>query len=188
MNTFRSRSYRHGNLPNALRAMARAILDEPGLEAVGLREAARRVGVSATAVYRHFSSKDDLLASVAAEGFQELSAHMEAAAANGPDPLIGLGLAYIEFALQKRGLFGLMFGPILKERAKHPVLNEAVAAALEVVERIAGRSVERPDASKVATMAALGLVHGLSSLFVNNLFPESLGKDWAQRILLSTGP
>ena len=112
----------------------------------------------------------------------------EAAAANGPDPLIGLGLAYIEFALQKRGLFGLMFGPILKERAKHPVLNEAVAAALEVVERIAGRSVERPDASKVATMAALGLVHGLSSLFVNNLFPESLGKDWAQRILLSTGP
>ena len=28
------------------------------------------------AVYRHFSSKDDLLASVAAEGFQELSADM----------------------------------------------------------------------------------------------------------------
>lgn len=114
-----SRPYRHGNLPNALRAAARAILDELGPEIVGLRETARRVGVSATAAYRHFSSKEDLLASVAAEGFRELTAEMEAAA-EGPDPLIGLGLAYVEFALQKRGLFRLMFGPILGRAGEIP--------------------------------------------------------------------
>jgi AcrR family transcriptional regulator len=170
-----------------LRATARAILDEPGLEAVGLREAARRVGVSATAAYRHFSSKEDLLASVAAEGFQELSAHMEAGA-SGPDPLAGLGLAYVEFALRKRGLFRLMFGPILKERTRHPALNEAAAAAFEVVERVAGSAAERPDEAEATTVAALGLVHGLSSLLVNDIFPESLAKEWTQRILLSTGP
>ena len=72
-----TRPYRHGNLPVALVAAARQILDENGFEAVGLRETARRVGVSATAAYRHFTSKEDLLASVAAEGFRELGAAME---------------------------------------------------------------------------------------------------------------
>ena len=90
--------YRHGNVPNAMRAAARAILDgEDGASAVGLREAARRVGVSPTAAYRHFASKEDLLASVAAEEFRELSAALEMAM-KGPDRMLGVGLAYVEFA------------------------------------------------------------------------------------------
>src|SRR5580658_4251245 len=92
------RPYRHGNLPAALLAAARQILDENGLQAVGLRETARRVGVSATAAYRHFTNKEDLLASVAAEGFRELAAAMETGAAES-DPLRAVGLAYVEFAL-----------------------------------------------------------------------------------------
>ena len=176
-----SRPYRHGNLPNALRAAARAILDESGPEIVGLRETARRVGVSATAAYRHFSSKEDLLASVAAEGFRELTAEMEAAA-EGPDPLIGLGLAYVEFALQKRGLFRLMFGPILVERAKYPGLNEAANAAFGCVQRVAsGVDNGREDAA--ASMAAWGLVHGLSALFIDDLVPAGRARVLAEEIL-----
>jgi AcrR family transcriptional regulator len=180
------RPYRHGNLPNALRAAARAILDEAGPEAVGLRETARRVGVSATAAYRHFSSKEDLLASVAAEGFRELTAAMEAAA-NGPDPLIGLGLAYVEFALQKRGLFRLMFGPVLVERAKYPSLNEAANAAFDCVQRIASGAAGGRQEDNASSMAAWGLVHGLSALFIDDLVPASRARDLAEEILLA-GP
>src|SRR5271154_5992639 len=118
------RPYRHGNLPAALVAAARQILDESGMQAVGLRETARRVGVSATAAYRHFISKEDLLASVAAEGFRELGAAMEGAT-RGPNLLSRGGLAYVEFAQQNRGLFRLMFGPVLAERAKYPELQAA---------------------------------------------------------------
>src|ERR1700732_4038088 len=81
------RSYRHGNLPVALLAAAREILDENGLQAGGLRETARRVGVSATAAYRHFTNKEDLLASVAAQGFHELAAAMEGGT-RGANPLV----------------------------------------------------------------------------------------------------
>src|SRR5277367_5189498 len=95
-----TRPYRHGNLPVALQAAARQILDESGMHAVGLRETARRVGVSATAAYRHFASKEDLLASVAAEGFRELGAAMEGAT-RGANPLSRAGLAYVEFAQHK---------------------------------------------------------------------------------------
>jgi hypothetical protein len=104
------RSYHRGNLPTALRAAARAILDEAGPDDIGLREVARRVGLSATAVHRHFTSKEDLLASVAADGFRELAAAIETGT-TGSYPLGGVGLAYFNFALRKPGLFRLMFGP-----------------------------------------------------------------------------
>jgi AcrR family transcriptional regulator len=143
--------------PNALRAAARAILDEAGPEGVGLRETARRVGVSRTAVYRHFANKEELLASVAAEGFRELAAAVERGA-TGSDPLGGVGLAYLDFASQKRGLFCLMFGPILVERAKYPELNEAAGAVFGLLQRIRVRADEWPREDEVAGVAAWGLV------------------------------
>ena len=156
------RSYRHGNLPNALRAAARAILDEAGPDGVGLRETAHRVGVSATAAYRHFANKEDLLASVAAKGFRELAAAMERAA-TGSDPLGRVGLAYFDFALQKPRLFRLMFGPILVERAKYPELNEAASAVFGLLQRVAVSDDEWPHEDDVAGMAAWGLVMACST-------------------------
>ena len=152
-----SRSYRHSNLPNALSAAARVMLDEAGPDVVGLRETARRVGVSATAAYRHFASKEDLLASVAADGFRELAAAMETGATES-DRLGGVGLAYFDFALQKRGLFRLMFGPILVERAKYPELNEAASAVFGLLQRITVSAHEWPHEGNVSGMAAWGLV------------------------------
>ena len=153
---------RRSNLPNALRAAARAILDEAGPDGVGLRETARCVGVSATAVYRHFTNKQHLLSSVAAEGFRELAAAMESDA-TGSDPLGGVGLAYFDFALQKRDLFRLMFGPILAERAKYPELNEAASAVFSLLRRVAVSDDEWPCEDDVAGTAAWGLVMACST-------------------------
>ncbi|HME84921.1 MAG TPA: TetR/AcrR family transcriptional regulator [Roseiarcus sp.] len=177
------RPHHHGNLPNALHAAARAILDEAAPDVVGLREVARRVGVSATAAYRHFASKEALLASVAAEGFRELAAAMETGATES-DPLHGVGLAYVDFALQNRGLFRLMFGTILVERAKYPELNEAEGAVFGLLQRIAVSADEQPREGNSAGMAAWGLVHGLSSLFIDGLFPETYARGMANEILV----
>ena len=180
------RRYRHGNLPNALRAAARAILDEAGADAVGLRETSRRVGVSATAAYRHFNNKEDLLASVAAEGFRELAAAIETGATDS-DPLPAVGLAYVDFALQKRGLFRLMFGPILVERAKYPELNEAANAVFNLLRRVEVGADEGLE-DHPAGMAAWGLVHGLSSLFIDGLVPEANARGLANGILVQSLP
>jgi len=182
MNLHRRRS-RHSNLPNTLRAAARAILDEAGQDAIGLREASRRVGVSATAAYRHFTNKEDLLASVAAEGFRELAAAMETSA-TGSDPLGGVSLAYVEFALQKRGLFRLMFGPVLVARAKYPELYEAAGAVFDLLQRIAVGADDGQHQDNAAGMAAWGLVHGLSSLFIDGLVPETYARGMANEIFV----
>jgi AcrR family transcriptional regulator len=177
-----TRPYRHGNLPAALLAAAREILDENGLHAVGLRETARRVGVSATAAYRHFTSKEDLLASLAAAGFHDLAAAMQNGA-DGATPLTRAGLAYIEFAHQNRGLFRLMFGPVLAERAKYPTLQAAtVEVETMLLEGVADVD-RRPLDDNHAAMAAWGLVHGLAHLIVDGFFPVARATHQAEEIL-----
>jgi len=180
-----TRPYRHGNLPVALVAAARQILDENGFEAIGLRETARRVGVSATAAYRHFTSKEDLLASVAAEGFRELGAAMERET-RGPNPLSRAGQAYIEFAQQNRGLFRLMFGPVLAERAKYQGLKAATDAVADVLLRNVADLDQRPLDRNTAAIAAWGLVHGLSHLFVDGFVPAARASVLAEEILVKT--
>lgn len=73
-------AYHHGDLRAALIASARALVTAGGTESFSLREAARAVGVSANAAYRHFDDKAALLAAVAADGFARLAAEMEATA------------------------------------------------------------------------------------------------------------
>ena len=61
-------TYHHGDLRAALLQAAGEILEKEGLEALSLREAARRAGVSHNAPYRHFPDRDSLLAALVAQG------------------------------------------------------------------------------------------------------------------------
>ena len=106
------------------------------------------------------------------------------AAATGPDLLNAIGLAYVEFALQKRGLFRLMFGPILVERAKHPGLDEAARAVFDLLRRVVVGAEGLPRQDNSEAMAAWGLVHGLSSLFIDGLVPEARARGLAEEILV----
>src|SRR5580692_8937647 len=72
----KQKSYHHGNLRESLLRAAISLIAEVGPTAFTLREVARRAGVSHNAPYRHFPSKDDLMAAVAAEGFRELTQAM----------------------------------------------------------------------------------------------------------------
>ena len=72
-----------------------------------------------------------------------------------PIPLIAVGLAYVEFALQKRGLFRLMFGPLLAERAKYPTLNQSVDEVFRFLQQVVTGE-DRPHEDDVTTLAAWG--------------------------------
>jgi hypothetical protein len=103
---------------------------------------------------------------------------LEGAAADR-DPLVRTGLAYVEFALQKRGLFRLMFGPILAARAKYPEL----AAGFDLIKRIVARAAAGPSEENAAALAAWGLIHGLSALFIDGL-PEPHARSLAEEIFV----
>jgi AcrR family transcriptional regulator len=109
------RGYHHGDLARALLDEAGRALREGGPDALSLRALARALGVDAAAPYRHYASKEVLLAALAQEGFAALARAMEEAWARGGEPLQRfrrLGEAYVLFALEDGARFRLMFGPL----------------------------------------------------------------------------
>src|SRR4030081_3822734 len=111
--------YHHGDLAHALTRQAVVLAREGGPEAVVLREAARRVGVSPTAAYRHFAAHEDLLHAVKLQAQQALAAAMQSAveavppsaapAQNAVNHVRAIGVSYVGFALAEPGLFRTAF-------------------------------------------------------------------------------
>jgi AcrR family transcriptional regulator len=111
--------YHHGNLRAALVQAGIELAREGGPSAIVLREAARRVGVSANAAYRHFSALPDLVEAVAFEALSALARSMEAelakcqpsddAGRDAIDRLSATGRGYVHFALNEPGLFATAF-------------------------------------------------------------------------------
>lgn len=172
MSTFKERgTYHHGDLRAALLTAARALLDEGGVAAVSLREAARRAGVTPAACYRHFADKDALLTALAVQGFGEFAEALGQAFRGGQRTLAEMGVAYVAFAVQRPGLFRLMFGPAVADRSRSPELLQAIGAATQLFEGgLKSHAATGPD-DRVAALRAWATVHGLATLAIDGMLP-----------------
>ena len=110
--------YHHGALREALLERAAEVIDRQGVEALTLRGLARDLGVSHAAPNRHFRNKEELLATLAASAYEQMSqATLEAAEAVGDDPWVRLnamGRGYLKWALQHPALFMTVVHPDLR--------------------------------------------------------------------------
>ena len=110
----KGRGYHHGRLRQALLAAARALMSERGAAGFTLAEAAKRVGVTGAAPYRHFADRNALVAALAQQGFEHFNEQLGRAWDGGrPDPVAALrrrGAAYLAFAKEEPGLYKAMFG------------------------------------------------------------------------------
>jgi len=99
-------------LKDACIEAAQAVIAEHGIEKLSLRDVARRLNVSHQAPYKHYPSRDHLLAEVIRRCFRRFTV-----ALNGrnrsDDPIEdmrALGTRYLSFALQNPLEYRLMFG------------------------------------------------------------------------------
>src|SRR6516164_4893032 len=100
--------YHHGDLRAALIETAIELIGERGLRDFSLAEASRRLGVAVSAPYAHFSGRDELLAAVAARGYELFAADLAACDEPGSPPALRLAAivrAYVRFAAAQRPLF-----------------------------------------------------------------------------------
>ena len=158
------RPYHHGQLGPALRKSARAILEEQGLDALSLRSVARRAGVSHAAPYRHYASREALLADVACEGIANLRAELAQAAmarADKSEQIVRIATVYLRFATKHPGLIRLIFGPEFRNRTSFPALSEATTSLTDDI----GRALSDPAAG----LAAFAAMHGLAMLILENV-------------------
>jgi AcrR family transcriptional regulator len=182
-------NYHHGDLANALTTAATDLAREGGPEAVVLREAARQVGVSATAAYRHFAGQGELLHGVKLQAMDLLveRLHQELARTPAlPDPaaeaarrLRALGYGYLSFALAEPGLFRTAFCPPVRGEPTDqsgtpsdwpvPDLNEVTPYAMlvEALDAFVQAGILRPQSRPWAEVFAWSAVHGLATLMLD---------------------
>ncbi|HJQ44139.1 MAG TPA: TetR/AcrR family transcriptional regulator, partial [Jatrophihabitantaceae bacterium] len=193
--------YHHGDLRRALVQAGTELAREGGPSAIVLREAARRVGVSPNAAYRHFDALPELVEAVAFEGLAGLARSMEAelakcqptgdAGVDAVERLRAVGRGYVQFAINEPGLFGTAFSAHHTTADSEEALRHA-AGRLEDDPRGVGDSGLGPgelleqaldgmlaagvlDAEDRETAAfnAWSVVHGLSGLLLGPLAEEA---------------
>ena len=121
--------YHHGNLKENLIQQAVLACEESGWENISLRNLAKQLNVSQTAPYRHFETKEDLLAEVAAKGFEKMNADM-----NKTSNFLASGLAYCDFALKYQNTYDLMTGNSLGSFTQYPALLDQAQSAFVTLE------------------------------------------------------
>ena len=177
-----ARPYHHGNLAPALIEAALALLDETQDWAFSLREVARRAGVSHNAPYKHFPEKRDLLAAVAARGFDALAERTLAALVDVEGArarIIACGRAFAAHGIANPALYRLMFGAALTSpESGRPAIEKAAAAkARAILEEILGdgvrtgvfpSSLAKPREHAAATLAIWSALHGLTMLAIDD--------------------
>ncbi|KAB0267514.1 TetR/AcrR family transcriptional regulator [Microvirga brassicacearum] len=117
---FDRQGYHHGNLKEALIEAAQRFIAERGLGGFTLADAAKLVGVTPAALYRHFRGREALVAEVAFRGFTQLAERLGRALQSEGTPLerfTRMGEVYLAFAEQEPGFYGAMFAPQNNEPA-----------------------------------------------------------------------
>ncbi len=180
------RAYHHGDLREALVDAAFGLIEESGVHAFSVAEAARRTGVSAAAPYRHFADRDELLAEAATRAAEELRSRFGAALAGGGTPadrIAAAAGAYVRFAAERRAMFEVLFGAGLEkarfprlEAATHGVLDDLVEAMLPLV------PARDPDAAASLVLAMGGLAQGHATLLLDHAF--GAGDDVVEQAIL----
>lgn len=179
-----TRPYHHGDLRNALVDAAATLAEQGGPDAVTIRAAARAVGVTPTATYRHFANQADLLVAAKHEAMDRLAATiLDLLAAEKPAPhpaeaavqrLAAAGRGYVQFALAQPGLFRTAFlrphngeehppeeiSALLADAPPYAFLTTALDDLVE-----AGWLA--PELRPNAETAAWATVHGLAVLFID---------------------
>jgi AcrR family transcriptional regulator len=175
----RKRSYHHGDLRNALISAAATLAAEGGPDSVSIRAAARMVGVTPTAAYRHFAGQDELLGAAKDRALAELTDSMTkelAARPKSSDPiryalgsLAALGRGYLSFARAQPGLFRTVFfwegapGEFLDEEDRPP--NNPFQLLLSSLDELVAVGYLSQERRRMSEYTAWAMVHGLAVLF-----------------------
>jgi len=168
-----SRERRHDRTRAAILDEALAVTHEGGAERIGIRELARRLDYSPSALYRYFASREDIIVALAEETVEMLAASLtDAARQADADPLVAVGEAYFSFAASQPERFRLLFAHLPSGRlsidagapGRSPYL---IMLGVIAAERDAGRVRPELDVEDLA-YALWAMVHGMAVLESTN--------------------
>lgn len=167
---------RADDLRGRLLDAAEAILSETGREdAISMRVVAERVGCTATAIYRHFDDRAELVFEVCRRNFAALEAVVEAAAEGIDDPLTDLrarGRAYVRFGLEHPEAYRILFMGHASFVPAGFDVDELLAVGgfdgvVDAVRRCMDAGALREDDPFEVALVLWAGVHGITSLLIS---------------------
>ena len=172
--------YHHGDLRRALLDEALRTIQAHGANHLTLRAVGERLGVSRSALYRHFADKQALLAAAACEGFRMLRQAVADAwehNGRGRTGFEAMAKAYVQFAVAHPSHYRVMFGGFIESATKdEDFMGEARAAFQVLVDAIVDQQntglIRRDDPVLVARFT-WALVHGISMLVIDGQLQET---------------
>ena len=175
-----SKSYHHGNLKQELINCACRLCEENGYETLSMRSIAKESGVSQTAPYRHFDTKESLYAYVAMEGFKKLSAatNIDISKKVTKDNMVKTGINYINFGLGNANTYDLMFGTAVGDFSNYPDLLDCANGTYENMKLSFSKLAQDPeDVIAYKCITLWSMLHGLVGILrkvavVDNMDPE----------------
>jgi AcrR family transcriptional regulator len=173
-----ARPYHHGDLRRALVDEALRTIQTDGVEHLTLRTVGERLGVSRSALYRHFADKQSLLATVGKEGFRKLrQAIADAWERNGRGRLgfEAMGRAYVQFAVAHPSHYRVMFGGFIESSEKDDEFVGEANAAFQVlvdalIEQQNAGDIRKDDPVQMARFV-WAVVHGAAMLIIDGQAP-----------------
>jgi AcrR family transcriptional regulator len=173
--------YHHGDLRRGLIDAALALVEEGGAEALSVREAARRAGVSPGAPFRHFESRTALITAVAEEAQRRFRAEIDAAVDETPagDPLArfrGVGIAFLRWAMRNPAHFEIISSGRYFDHDKAGELSRDNAELIAMTERLLAEAFAlgqlRVDDLKLVQIAGRALVYGFARMNIDGQLPR----------------
>ncbi|MDI2131348.1 TetR/AcrR family transcriptional regulator [Yinghuangia seranimata] len=164
--------YHHGDLREALLDAAEALVRERGADGWSLREASARVGVSPSAAYHHFGSRDELVRALSEVVLARLGSHlraaMDATSGHGAERLVACGRAYVTWAVLDPAVARLVFrgGATEPQSAVSPHPHDVLTTELD---RLADTGLLPPQARPGAEFVVWAAIHGLAVLLIDDL-------------------
>ena len=175
-------AYHHGDLRRALLEEAVRTIRDDGAGALTLRAVGARLGVSRTALYRHFADKSSLLNAVSEDGFVRLADALERAWTSAGGGVAGFdaqGRAYVQFALDNPSHYRVMFG-VWSSRDENTALRAAGARAFQLlVDALTSLQsegvVRRNEPAAQVALYVWAAVHGVAMLAIDGRLPGGPG-------------
>jgi AcrR family transcriptional regulator len=175
------RPYHHGDLRRVLIDAALELVGEGGPDAVSVREAARRAGVSPGAPFRHFENRDALMNAVAEEAQRRFRAEIETALAEVPaeDPLARfhhLGLAYLRWAMRNPTHFEIISSRRFFDHDKAAAVSRDNNEVIDLTGRMLAEAFAKGQLRsldlKQVQIAGRALVYGFARMNIDGHFPR----------------
>ncbi len=176
------------SLRDTVLAAAVDYIADNGPDGLSFRQVAIAAGVSHQAPYHHFSDRRGVFQAIATEGYEMFTtAMLESLAAEPDDPTTALLEAYVNFALDHRGHFRVMFRPDLCAIADSPELQRLADGSFDVlvdhVRDLLGPKAPLKDI-RARAAAMWSLAHGLSTLLIDGPLEAKIGPVSSRRALI----